>query len=473
MQSETTRRDFLKLSAAGLAATTAVAKVASATAAGAASGKINAWVTNGTLRCAAADPLAWKARAGAAESVITLDPAKTYQSMLGFGGAFTDASCFLFHQMPAGERAKLLRELFHPSEMGLNVCRVCMGSSDYSTSVFSYDDGEADPELQRFSIAHDRDYILPTLREARAVNPDLFLFGSPWSPPGWMKAGGSMLGGSMRRRYLPNYAQYFVKFLQAYQAEGVPVQAVTPQNEVDTDQDGRMPACLFPQEYEIEFVKFLGPLLEQNQMPVKIWILDHNYNLWGRAVAELDVPEVQKYANAVAWHGYVGTVEQMSRLKEYHPGAGMHWTEGGPDYTWPGYRTDWVKWSRDFIDVLRNWCESITAWNLVLDEKGRPNLGPFPCGGVVTLDSQTREVTRSGQYWALAHFARFIPRGSKRFDSQGAVPDVGHVALENPDGRRVLVLSNAAAARTVSVQMGDMAAEVRLDENSVTTLRWG
>jgi glucosylceramidase len=477
MPGESTRRDFLKISAAGLAATAAAANKASAAshaAGGSPSGKLEVWVTNPSQRCARAEPISWKARSSAsADIVVALDPNKKFQTVLGFGGAFTDASCYVFSQLSAAARAQLFHELFHPSELGLNVCRTCMGSSDYSTSAFSYDDGEADPELQRFSVAHDRDYVLPTLREARSVNPELFLFSSPWSPPGWMKAGGSMLGGSMRRRYLPNYAQYFVKFLQAYEAEGVTVQAVTPQNEVDTDQDGRMPACIFPQEYEIEFVQKLGPLLEQNHLPTKIWILDHNYNLWGRAACELDNPAVRQYANAVAWHGYYGRADMISKVHELYPDASMHWTEGGPDYTSPDYLTDWAKWAKTFTDALRNWCESLTAWNLALDERGRPNIGPFPCGGIVTINSQSKEVTRSGQYWAFAQFSRFIRRGAKRFDSQSSAQDVSHIAAERPDGRRVLVLTNPAGAQTVRVQMAESSADVRLEENSVTTLVWG
>jgi len=150
-----------------------------------------------------------------------------------------------------------------------------------------------------------------------------------------------MLGGAMRRRYLPAYSQYFVKFLQAYAAEGVPVQAITPQNEVDTDQDGRMPACIWPQEYEIEFVNHLGPLLKKNGLATKIWILDHNYNLWGRATCELDDPGVREFCQDVAWHGYVGSADMVDKVHEAHPNVAMHWTEGGPDYTSPDYLTDW------------------------------------------------------------------------------------------------------------------------------------
>jgi len=327
--------------------------------------------------------------------------------------------------------------------------------------------------LQRFSIDHDREYILPVLRQAREVNPDLFLFSSPWSPPGWMKAGGSMLGGSMRPKYLSSYAQYFLKFLQAYAAAGVPVQAVTPQNEPDTDQDGRMPACIWPQEYEIGFVsQHLGPLLEKNGMDTKVWILDHNYNLWGRAICELDDPDLRRYCSAVAWHGYAGQPEMMSKVHVAHPEVSMHWTEGGSDYTSPDYLTDWARWGKIFTEVLRNWCQSITGWNLALDERGRPNIGPFSCGGMVTIHSETKEITRSGQYWALAQFSRFIRRGAHRVDSDGVFPDLQHVAFTNPSGEQVMIITNTGAARTVNLEVNQKSAAVRLDEDSLTTLIW-
>jgi glucosylceramidase len=476
MSVETTRREFLRSSALGLAATTVAGTLPwhQADAEAAPGGEIVPWVTNEKLRFARMDPIRWQPASGPPpEGAIVLDKDKRFQEILGFGGAFTDAACFLFNQLPLPAREQLFHELFHPSQMGLNVCRTCIGSSDYSTKVYSYDEGEPDPELKRFSIAQDRSYVLPMLREARKVNPELFLFSSPWSPPGWMKAGGSMLGGSMRRRYLPNYAQYLLKFLQAYAEEGVSIQAVTVQNEVDTDQDGRMPACIWPQEYEIEFVRDqLGPLLERSGMATKIWILDHNYNLWGRAIAELDDPGVRKYSNAVAWHGYVGTADMMSKAHEAHPDAEMYWTEGGPDYTSPDYSTDWAKWGHTFTAVLRNWCRSVTGWNLALDERGRPNIGPFSCGGLVTIHSQTGEITRSGQYWGFAHFSRAIRRGARRFDSESTLTGISHAAFENPDGTRVLVVTNSGSAHTATVQMGAMKAEIAMDKDAVTTWVW-
>jgi glucosylceramidase len=476
MPTDSTRRTFLKLSAMGLA-TTATAKIVTASPGGTTAvnpaSNIDLWVSSRQFRCTQAEAVSWRQASGEASApVILLDPSQKFQTILGFGAAFTDAACYMFNQLAAPEREQLFHEMFHPSAMGLNVCRTCMGASDYSTKVYSYDEGHPDPDLKRFSIDHDRQYILPMLREARKLNPDLFLFSTPWSPPGWMKSGGLMLGGAMRRRYLPAYSQYFLKFLQAYASEGVPVQAITPQNEVDTDQDGRMPACIWPQEYEIEFVKQLGPLLRQNRLMTKIWILDHNYNLWGRATCELDDPGLREYCEDVAWHGYAGMPDMVGKVHDAHPDVAMHWTEGGPDYTSPDYFTDWTKWGQIFTAALRNWCESITGWNLALDENGRPNIGPFPCGGVVTIHSQTKEITRTGQFWALAQFSRFIRRGARRFDSQSTLPGVDHLAVENPNGQRVLVLSNSAADRTVTLQLGGMLADVNLKKDSVTTLVW-
>jgi glucosylceramidase len=475
-----TRRTFLELSAFGLAAAAVPSAMRSETAENAARtaknlSPISVWVTSDNDRFTAAASIGWSpsSSASAKGEPLQLNPATRYQQILGFGGAFTDAACYTFNRLPAAAREQLFHEMFDPSQMGLNVGRLCVGSSDYSTKLYSFDEGEPDPELTRFSIEHDREYILPVLRQVRTVNPDLFLFSSPWSPPGWMKFNGSMLGGSMRNHNLAAYANYYLKFLQAYAAEGVPVQALTSQNEVDTDQDGRMPACIWPQEYEIQFVRdHLGPLLETSKMPTKIWVLDHNYNLWGRAICMLEDTKLRKYSNAVAWHGYVGSPEMMTKVHEVYPEVEMHWTEGGPDYKDPAYLSDWCKWSATFSGILRNWCRSITSWNLALDENGRPNIGPFDCGGVVTIHSQTAEISRSGQFWALAHYSRAIRRGAHRIESRFAAVDLEHVAFENPDGRQALVLTNAGSARTIELKLANLTANVPLKANSVTTLAW-
>lgn len=462
---EHTRRDFVRFAAAAVGGWSALGARGAT--------PIEVRLTAGSKRFAVEPPLAWKPAAARGSGGIVLDPDSTYQELLGFGAAFTDAACYMCSQLSDDERERLFRELFDPAEMGFGACRTCMGASDYSRNAYSYDDGAEDLDLSRFSIEHDRAYILPAIRLARRMNPQLFLLATPWSPPGWMKFNGSMLGGTMRNRYYPQYAQYFLKFLQGYGAEGVTVNAVTTQNEVDTNQDGRMPACLWGQEYEMEFVgHHLGPVLEKNGLRTKIWLLDHNYSLWGRVLDELDDEDVRRYADGIAWHGYVGQPDAMTRVHEAHPDKHAYWTEGGPDYTDPNYQTEWAKWAATFADVLQNWARCIIGWNLALDEKGRPNIGPFSCGGLVTIDSKTKEITRSGQYWAFMHYSRAFRRGARRFASHGNVENISHVAFANPDGSSALVLANTGAERRVPVEMAGMMTEAVLPGDSVTTLTW-
>lgn len=468
MMKTTNRRTFLKLSAMAAAAAT-FPSFARATA-----GTVEAWRTAGEQRWQPLEALAWEQSIGTSPMSIHLNPSQKYQQVLGFGAALTDASCYLLEQLDPARRKTILDQCFGPSGLRFSVARTTIGASDYSLTAYSYDDStQPDPELKHFSIDHDRKYILPLLREAQGVNPELFYFSSPWSPPGWMKAGGSLLGGSMRKRYFDAYAQYFVKFLQDYAAAGVKIKAVTVQNEVDTDQDGRMPQALWGQEYEMDFVKeHLGPALKKAGFDTKIWVLDHNYNLWGRAVDELSDPDVYKYVDGVAWHGYYGPPSAMTRVHDMFPEKNAYWTEGGPDYKSPDYATDWAKWSNTFTGILRNWARCIVSWNLALDENGKPNIGPFDCGGVITINSKTHEVTHSGQFWAFAHYSKAIQRGAHIFASWGDLQDISHVAAENPDGTKVLVLTNTGREQAVQITLEEQALSLTLPPDSITTLVW-
>jgi glucosylceramidase len=477
MSSSRTRRDFMKITAAGVA-TAAVAEALPAAAKSfiiptGTSGTVKVRQTTETKRFVEAGSVQWRPAGDTLSNAISIDESTKFQEILGFGGAFTDAACHNFGGLEKTQREELLHEFFDPKEMNFSVGRTCIGSSDYSCRPFSYSDGEADPELKKFSIEHDREHILPVLRASREINPELFLLGSPWSPPGWMKANGTMLGGSMKKKFYGTYAKYMLKFLQAYRAEGVNVNAVTSQNEVDTDQDGAMPACLWGQEYEIEFItRQLGPELAKSGLDTKIWILDHNYNLWGRVLGQLEDPALNKYVDGVAWHPYAGQPTAMSKVRNAYPDKHMYWTEGGPDYTDPRYLTDWTKWSTTFTGVLRNWSRCIIGWNLALDEVGKPNIGPFPCGGIVTIDSKTKEIRRSGMYWAFAHYSRAVRRGALRVESTGDIKDVSHVAFINTDGSRVAVVTNTGGPIKVSLKANGMAAEVSLPADSVSTLTW-
>jgi len=463
MSNQLTRRELMALTSAAVGAMAQSSN----------SDEVSVRVTTEGKRHALDPPLRWQAAQGSPADAIVLDPSREFQEILGFGAAFTDASCYVLGQMGPEAREQLLRELVHPSAMGLSVFRICVGSSDYATEAYSFDEGEPDADLRRFSIDHDRAYIIPVLKQARTANPDLFLLASPWSPPGWMKAGGSMLGGSMRKNYFAPYAKYLVRFLQDYRDAGVRVDAISVQNEVDTDQDGRMPACLWGQEYEMEFIaRHLGPQLAANHVDTKVWILDHNYNLWGRAMDELDDRNVARYVDGVAWHGYAGEPAAMTRVHDAHPDKHAYWTEGGPDISDPAYATDWAKWGAEFAAILRNWARCIIGWNLALDESGKPNIGPFPCGGLVTIHSKTKEVTRSGQYWALAHYSRAVRRGALRIQSSGDLEGVSHVAFRNPDGSHAVLLTNTAEPRKLRLRLGGRETAASLAGHSVTTLTW-
>jgi glucosylceramidase len=442
-------------------------------------GSPRGWLTAGDKRYQEISLPGWQQPSGSTSSpaghaTIEIDPTRSFQSILGFGGAFTDSSCFLFSQMGGDQRRQLLAELFSPSGLRFSVARTCIGSSDYSLTAYTYDDWPSpDPDLSHFSIEHDRAYILPTLSEAVSIQPDLFLFSTPWSPPAWMKTGDSLLGGSMRKHYFDSYAQYFVKFIEAYKSAGVNIRAVTIQNEVDTDQDGRMPATLWGQEYEGEFIKsFLGPAFSSASLDTKIWLLDHNFNLWGRVMDLLGDPELCHFVDGVAWHAYAGEPDAMTRVHDAFPSKSAYFTEYGPFITDADYLTGWTKWSVAYAQIFANWARCAVAWNLLLNEKGGPNLGPFTCGGVVTIDSKTQQLTRSGQYWALAHYSKTVQRGARVIASSSSLAGVDHVAFANPDGTFVLVITNQGKERDIHCLFQGKALCASLPADSILTLQW-
>lgn len=497
--SETTRRRFVALGAAGMTALAGMPKAFAQT-----PGTITVRQTAGTKRFAEEGGVAWRAKAESMGDAIVIDPTKMYQDVLGFGAAMTDASTYLISQLSPDAREKFLHELFHPSELGMGVTRICVGSSDYSTEMYSFDEGEPDPDLKRFSIEHDRAYIIPELVAARKINPELFILASPWSPPGWMKNGGTMLGGNLKPVNFPVYANYLVKFLQAYKEAGVNVDAMTSQNEVDTDQAGRMPACAWAQEHEVVFVgKHFGPALAAAQLDTKVWLLDHNFNLWGRVYNTLEDPSLFKYVDGVAWHPYVGSVTAMTRIHDAYPTTHHYITEGSFGATadlngpiefaaTPGPMTEGANTQHDqqrrrpldpvvriargglgATNAMRNWARCCINWNVVLNEKGEPNIGPFHGPGMMTIDSRSKEITRGPDYWVLKHFSHAAARGTKVVDSKGEIDHVAHVAFVNPDGRKCLVLSNTAGeARNVEIQIGGASADIALPAHSLSNLSW-
>ena len=407
--------------------------------------------------------------------VIKLHPDKKRQEVLGFGGAFTDASCYLISRLGRDARNSLMEEFFSPSGLNFNVGRLTVAACDFNRTVYSYDDVPGDVELKHFSIDDDREYIIPAINAARRINPDLFLLSSCWSPPGWMKTGGRMTGGFMHSDYLKPFADYYVRYLEEYARAGIKINALTSQNETETDQLSLFPACYWSPELEINFIRdHLVPLLKAKGLDdMEIWIMDHNYIMWNRAKWTLDDTTLKPLVKGVAWHPYGGSEESIDMVHQFHPDVDAHLTEMGGG--WYINENSINVEAKRIIDAMRNWCRSIFAWNLALNEFEQPHIGNAAFegpndGGLVQIHSETNEVRPGCQLKALAHFSKYVRRGAYCIQSECSTGNVSHVAFRNPDGEYVVVIANPGDFKAVSLQVGDRYAQVRVMANTVNTL---
>lgn len=405
------------------------------------------------------------------------------KDFLGFGVALTGSSCYLLAQMPCEERTALLQRLYGKDGLNLSVARLTIGASDYSAELYSYDDVENDTELTHFSIEKDRAYIIPMIREILAIRPDLYLFASPWSPPGWMKTGGSMCGGFMRSKYLDCYAEYITRFVREYSKEGIRISALTVQNEPETHQSGRMPACIWHPELEAEFALKLRKHLDCSGLDTKIWIHDHNFDGCARIKWQLDTyPELKNAVDGIAFHYYKGAIEDTRALRATYPMLKMHFTEGGPRL-YDHYDSDFCKWGTMLSRVLNEGFGSFTGWNLMLDELGGPNIGPFFCGGLVTKNSQSGEITYSGQYKALSHIASYLQAGAQILETEITTNASGMFKypsdekplqaslIENPNGSRVYLLVNPSTdKKQIQLSEGGTWYYIELLPDSISTV---
>lgn len=404
--------------------------------------------------------------------VIEVYPDEQYQDILGFGGAFTDAACYLINGLEEDEKERLLQNLFSPEEMNFSVGRTTVAQCDFGRVCYSYNDTPDDLNMDNFSTDYDREYIIPVIKRAQKINPELFLLASPWSPPGWMKTGGLMTGGWMREKYLGAFAKYYLKYLQEYAQAGIRIHALTAQNETETDQLSQMPACYWHPEHEAAFVKhFMRPLLKENGLEsLEIWLLDHNYIMWQRVKWMLDELDIKNQVQGIAYHPYEGSPKSMSWVHDVHPEIDAHMTEVG-GATANLTATDICEFAVRFNEILQNWARSIFCWNLALDENGKPNIGPFfGRAGVVEIHSETGEIQYNDQYWALAHYSKFIRRGARRIGSKCDHPHISQCAFRNENGAFVVVVSNTGPKEDVSLDIGSRYAMIEIPEMSVCTL---
>jgi glucosylceramidase len=377
---------------------------------------------------------------------IIIDETKTFQTIEGFGGAFTDAAATTFGKLPKAAQEDFLKMSFDPvAGNGYTLCRTTIHSCDFSGDMYTYDDTPGDKELKNFSIAHDMKDRIPMIKRAQVVAKNkLHLYASPWSPPGWMKTNGEMLhGGKLKPDCNQVWADYFVKYIKAYAAEGVPMWGLTVQNEALATQVWE--SCIFTADEERDFVKnFLGPTLHKAGLgDVKLMIWDHNRGLlYQRVQPSYDDKEASKYIWGTAYHWYTGDhFDNVRIVHDTYPTKHLLYTEGGIGGTWTAAH----RLAKNIIIDLNNWCEGWTLWNLMCDEMNGPrHAGGIPGKGStsVNADTKTGKISYNPPHYVMGQFSRFIRPGAKRIPCTSSGDELIATAAVHPDGTIAVVVQN-------------------------------
>lgn len=391
---------------------------------------------------------------------VFVDPSQTFQKVLGIGGAITDASAETFYKLSEDRQAEVLDAYFSKDKgIGYNLIRTNIHSCDFSSASYTYvNDGDA--ELTSFSIEADKKFRIPFIKAAiEKAGGDVVFYASPWSPPAWMKDNNSMLqGGKLKKEYYQNWAEYFVKFIQSYEAEGIPVWGVTIQNEPMAKQTWE--SCIWTAEEERDFLKYnLGPTMHNSGMAgKKIVMWDHNRDLiYQRASTYFADPDVNKYAWGIGFHWYedwsggVPVYENIRRVQEAFPDKHLLFTEGCAESFNAERYEAWVlgeEYGRSMIHDFNNGAVGWTDWNILLDETGGPNhVGNF-CFAPLHGDTQTDELLYTNSYYYIGHFSKFIQAGAKRIIASPSRSQLISSAFLNPDGSVVVVVMNESEIKT-------------------------
>ena len=412
---------------------------------------------------------------------IEVDVNQRFQSMLGFGASITDASAWLIQEkLTSAQRNALLQELFGPEPgIGLSFTRLTIGASDFSRKHYSLDDmppRKSDPDLRHFSIEPAREAVVPVTRAALVVNPALLVMASPWSAPGWMKSTDSLIRGSLRDDKHEVFARYLLRYVQAMQADGIPIFAMTLQNE-PSFEPANYPGMRLSAAARAEIIgKYLGPLLREQAPNVRILDWDHNWDLPQEPMAVLANPLASRYVAGVAWHCYAGDVAAQSKVRDAYPDKDVYMTEcSGGDWE-PVKSGGLTLQARSLIvNTARHWARGILFWNLALDQDSGPHLGGCGnCRGLVTIDAVNGSITRTDDYYAIAHASRFVRRGALRIASSEGKDGVDNVAFLDPEeGRIVMVVVNSAdQQRRFSVAAAGRGFSYTLPPKSVATFVW-
>jgi glucosylceramidase len=410
--------------------------------------------------------------------VITLDPNTVHQEIEGFGAALTGSSAYLINsKLNSSQRNALLQDLFNPETgIGISALRLTMGSSDFSLHDFTYDDipaGQTDYPLANFSLAEDQEDVIPIMKAINAISQDITVISSPWSPPAWMKSNGSLYGGTLDSDAYEVYSNYFLKYINGMEDEGITIDAVTIQNE--PLYAAPYPSMNMSSDEQNLFIKnHLGPLFQDNSITSKIILYDHNWDNTQYAISILNDPTAKIYIAGTAFHAYGGNVSAMSVVHNAHPDKGLYFTEisGGE---WATDFSSNLQWNMAniFIGTTKNWSKTALLWNLALDQNHGPqNNGCSDCRGVVTINTSTGNIVKNVEYYSIGHFSKFIRNGSHRIGSTltGTLAGVDHVAFKNTDGKNVIVISNSGtSAQTFLIKEGNKQFTASIPGESVGT----
>jgi glucosylceramidase len=470
-----------------------------------ASPSAHVWITtpDGADKLTAAGSVSFGTAAPGSETV-TVDPTRTFQTMTGFGGSLTDSSATVLSGLSPSARDAVMRQLFDPrTGDGLNFLRQPVGASDFvTTAPYTYDDmpaGTTDYLQRHFSIAHDRAAILPLLRQALRINPRITVMATPWSPPAWMKTTGSLVGGRLidDPRIYFSYALYLVKFVQAYERAGVPIDYLSVQNEPQNRAPQGYPGTDMPAAQEEKVITVLGWMLRAAGLHTKILAYDHNWAEHPDDIAITPPDEVQdtnnypqevlasyaaRYVAGTAYHCYYGDPSAMTALHNQFPTKDIFFTECSGSQSSDPTKTfsDTLKFDARTLEIgaTRNWAKSVVNWNLALDPSGGPHIGGCgTCTGILTVASDGT-VTPNAEYYALGHLARFVRPGAIRIAStsfgtpawNGQIMDV---AFRNPDGSTVLVAHNENDnPQSFSVSENGQSFDYTLPGGALATFVW-
>lgn len=410
-----------------------------------------------------------------ANPVISVDSTQVYQSIDGFGYCLTGGSAYLINHMPAADRNAILKELFSTDSgcIGVSYIRVSIGASDLNASVFTYDDmaaGQTDIPLSAFSLSTDTYDLIPVLKQVVAINPNIKILGSPWTAPVWMKTNNSSIGGYLQAQYYDVYARYFVKYIQAMKAQGIRIDAITPQNEPMNPNNN--PSMVMSAPDQAAFIKNnLGPALQAAGLDTKIIIFDHNCGNPEYPLAILNDPAALSYIDGTGFHLYGGDISALTTIHNAAPTKNVYFTEqwvGGPG----NFPVD-LAWAVKnlIVGATRNWSRNVLEWNLANDPNYQPHTpgGCNTCLGALTIGST---VTRNVSYYIIAHASKFVPAGSVRIAS--SLPgNLHNVAFKTPDGKKVLiVLNDNSAAQAFNIQFNGKWVAASLDGGAVSTFTW-